>query len=403
MLAVLALAGCQSTSETSPTAAPSVTAPPSATTSPMGVTPTDALFYSTGGSLYVSEPTGAPGRKLTDGPVDSQPAPSPDLSRLAFVRKASAADYGGELWVVELTPQLAPAGPPRRLVDPAGLTRGGADVSPPMVASPRWSPTGRHIAFVDNPTGGTVDGGILTVADAGTGALLPAQERPWAEASFAWAPDGDHIAWIDARSDVGPVAVNVLTVGGTSSAVATGTNASSVTYADDGSKLIFTNPDTTDPGMFRENPFTVRVGGVYSARASAETGAVQPAPTPMFTRQGWSYSNITTLDSGAVAFTAHEDRRGAPSAEMIQVLDKDSSLPRTTVTDLGSNFICQSSPRGGQVCYASQAPVWGAGDLVAYLDSSPEMHVVVTDIDNRDPKRLDTSADSFALPPSPRS
>lgn len=373
------------------------------------IKPTAALFYTKAGSLYVSEPAGTPGRKLTDGRADSQPAPSPDLSQVAFVRKTTASDYGGELWVLDLSPQLTPAAPPRRLVDPATLPHGN-DATPPQVAIPRWSPTGRQIAFVDNPTDGAVDGGILLVAAADTGTLAPrppqppeAAWAPFAEPDFAWAPDGSHIAWLNERSDVRPVDVNALAaVGGESTPIATGTNASSVTYGDGGSRVIFTNPDTTDPVMYPKNPFTIRAGGVYSVPASAETGAVLPAPTPMFTRQGWSYRNITTLDSGAVAFTAQEVRRGAPSSEMIQVLDKGSSLPRTTVTDLANKSICQPSPQGGQVCYASQGPAWGAGDLVAYLDSSPEMYLVVTDVDNRNPKRVDTGADSFAFPPAQR-
>jgi Tol biopolymer transport system component len=154
-----------------------------------------ALFYAKAGALYVSAPAGSPGRKLTDGPADTQPAPSPDRSRVAFVRKAKADDYGGELWVLDLSPQLAPAGPPRRLVDPATLQRGSGDI-PPMVASPRWSPTGQQVAFVDNTNGGTVDGGSLLVAAADTGALEPAQPppkrpsrgHPTADTSPGWMP-----------------------------------------------------------------------------------------------------------------------------------------------------------------------------------------------------------------------
>ncbi|OOK80251.1 WD40-like Beta Propeller Repeat family protein [Mycobacterium kansasii] len=203
-----------------------------------------ALFYTKTGSLYVSEPAGTPGRKLTDGPADAQPAPSPDLSHVVFVRKATAADYGGELWILDLSPQLAPVGPPRRLVDPAALAHGSGDV-PAMVASPRWSPTGKQVAFVDNPTGGAVDGGYLLVAAADTGALAPTQQKLFAESGFAWAPDGRHIAWVQARSDVRPVDVNVLAVGGASTPVATDTNASSVTYSKDGQAILFANGDAS--------------------------------------------------------------------------------------------------------------------------------------------------------------
>ncbi len=96
LVAASALVACHSTS-----GQPSASQP-SATSAPM-VNQAGALFYSKAGSLYVSQPAGSPGRKLTDGPADTQPAPSPDLAHVAFVRKAKADDYGGELWVLDLS------------------------------------------------------------------------------------------------------------------------------------------------------------------------------------------------------------------------------------------------------------------------------------------------------------
>ncbi|WP_238559571.1 TolB family protein [Mycobacterium liflandii] len=96
-----------------------------------------ALFYAKAGSLYVSDPAGTPGRKLTDGPADTQPAPSPDGTRVAYVHKNSASDYGGELWVLDLA-EDAPAGAPHRLVDPAALP------PPPGIDSGRSSTRAGH-------------------------------------------------------------------------------------------------------------------------------------------------------------------------------------------------------------------------------------------------------------------
>ncbi len=275
VLAVLALAACHSTGRTSPTGAQPKAPPPSATAAP-AIKPAAALFYTKAGSLYVSEPAGTPGRKLTDGPIDTQPAPSPDLSHVAFVRKTAASQYGGELWIVDLSPQLAPAGPPRRLVSPAALPRGTGD-SAPMVVSPRWSPTGQHVAFVDNEDAGMVDGGILLVVASDTGAVLPQKQPLLAESSFVWAPDGSHIAWVDARSDVSPVDINALAVGGASTPVATDTNAYSVTYGKNGQTILFTNGNASGPD-FAAIPFAVRTGGIYSVSASTEPGANPPSP-----------------------------------------------------------------------------------------------------------------------------
>ncbi|MFN8033679.1 MAG: hypothetical protein U0Q47_10325 [Mycobacterium sp.] len=359
------------------------------------MTQPSALFYTKAGSLYVSDPAGTPGRKLTDGPVDAQPAPSPDLSHVAFVRKTNPSDDGGELWVLDLSPQLTPVGPPRRLVnpadvDPSSIARGWT----PRVGFPRWSPAGDRIAFLW--TTPTPAGSLLTAA-AHTGAVLIPQQPVWADYHYAWAPDGSHIAWIAGRGNPGPATVNVLAVGGTSTPVATGTNASSVTYAKDGQTILFTNGDASDLNPAAFPGFTLRASGVYSAAVAAETGATPPAPTPLFTKKGWRYGDITALDSGAMAFTAQEDRLGDPSSTVIQVLDKGSSLPRTTVTDVEYKPICHET-----YCDAVQSPAWGAGDFVAYLDSSPERALVVTDPDNRNPNRIDTDVDTFAWAPPSR-
>jgi len=57
---------------------------------------------------------------------------------------------------------------------------------------------------------------------------------------------------------------------------------------------------------------------------------------------------------------------------------------RTTVTDIAP---------------AVEGPAWGAGAFVAYVDTSPESALVVTDLDNRSPERVDTGVDTFAWAP----
>ena len=60
---------------------------------------------------------------------------------MAFIRKANASDYGGELWVLDLSPEREPLAAPRRLVDPATLpsTAGGSasDGTAPRIVAPR--------------------------------------------------------------------------------------------------------------------------------------------------------------------------------------------------------------------------------------------------------------------------
>ncbi|MFZ1177341.1 MAG: hypothetical protein WAO15_13950 [Mycobacterium sp.] len=114
-VAVLALASCTPANKTNPA---TTTTNPTPSASQASRT---ALFYTKGGSLYVSDPAGTPGRKLTDGPADTQPAPSPDGTHVAYIHKANIADDGGELWVLDLSPERSAVSAPRRLVDPAAL------------------------------------------------------------------------------------------------------------------------------------------------------------------------------------------------------------------------------------------------------------------------------------------
>ena len=201
-----------------------------------------ALFYTKAGSLYVSDPAGTPGRKLTDGPADTQPAPSPDGTHVAYVHKANASDHGGELWVLDLSPERAPVGAPQRLVDPAALPQNSGN-TPGQIVSPRWSPTGNQVAFLLDLTSGMVGGGLLLVAAADTGAVVASPQRLFAADEYAWAPDGEHITWVGGRSDVSPVDVSVLTVGGASMPVAKDTNSFSVTYGNRGETILFANGD----------------------------------------------------------------------------------------------------------------------------------------------------------------
>ncbi|WP_233214819.1 hypothetical protein [Mycobacterium sp. 4858] len=371
LLAVL-LSACHSTGGT-PHSAPSPVTPTSSS-APVS-NRAGALFYAKAGSLYVSAPAGEPGRKLTDGPADTQPAPSPDLAHVAFVRKVKGDDYGGELWVQDLSRELMPVGPPRRLVDPAKIPQ-VPDEGPTMIASPRWSPKGQQVAFVDHPANGIINGGRLLVAATDNGALVPAEPPLFAVPDFAWSPDGGHIVWVNSRSDVRPVDVNVLVVGGASRRVAAGTNAFSVTYGKDGQTILFTTGDASGPD-FTSIPFALRTGGIYSVPAD-KAGA---QPTIVFTQQGSNYSDIAVLDSGAVAFTKPGP---SDSSKAIQILGKADYMPRTTATDVEAS---------------GQGPAWGAGNFVAYLDTSPEKALVVADFDNRNPKRVDTGVDAFAWTP----
>jgi TolB protein len=372
---VLALASCSPTDKTNP----ATTTNPTTSGSQASQT---ALFYTKAGSLYLSEPAGAPGRRLTDGPADTQPAPSPDGMHVAYVHKANASDYGGELWVLDLSPQRTPVGAPRRLVDPTALPPAPWK-TPGHIVNPRWSPAGKQVAFLYNDGSGQTVGGRILVVAPDTGALVAPRQPLFANDQYAWAPDGRHIAWTNARSDVSPVDVSALEVGGASTPAAKDTNAFSVTYGNDGQTIVFANGDASGPD-FTGIPFALRNGGIYSAATPGGAPANPPAPpTSLFGRQDSYYGDVAALASGAIAFT--EAEYGANrSSKSIYVLDTQSSAPPAKIADTAAD---------------GPGPAWGAGDVVAYIGTSPGKPLIITDVNNRAPKQVDTGVDAFAWPP----
>lgn len=363
---VVSVAAC-----TSAPTAPVPSTPEATTSAPLVAQP--ALFYTKAGSLYISDPAGTTGRRLTSGPADTQPAPSPDLSHVAFVRKSNASDLGGELWILDLSPAREPAGKPRRLVDPAALAPTFGD-APTQVMNPRWSPTGDLIAFLETGEGG----GFLRVAAAGTGEVLPAQPRLFADDGYAWAPDGRHIAWTGGRSDVSPVDVSILAVGATSTPVVPDTDAFSVTYDRVGQAILFANGDAS---VVPDIPFALRKGGIYSVATPDGGPANPPAPPTLVYSGPRAYGDIAALASGAIAFTEWSENG---SSRSIQMVDAGSSQSPTKVADAAAD---------------GPWPAWGAGDIVAYLGISPAGVLMVTDVNSPTPRQVDTDVDAYAWPP----
>ena len=368
-VAVLALASCTPANKTNPA---TTTTNPTPSASQASQT---ALFYTKGGLLYVSDPAGTPGRKLTDGPADTQPAPSPDGTHVAYIHKANIADDGGELWVLDLSPERSAVSAPRRLVDPAALPPKFGD-APMQIVSPRWSPTGKQVAFLESGEGG----GLLLVAAADTGAVVAPQQPLFAAHEYAWAPDGRHIAWTGGRSDVSPVDVSVLAVGAASTPVAKDTNAFSVTYANGGEAILFANGDASSDA-YAGIPFAIRDGGIYSAVTAGGAPENPPAPPTRLFAGKASYGDVAALASGAIAFT---EQSADGSSKVIEVLDAQSSQPRVKIANVAAD---------------SPGPAWGAGNIVAYIDTSPGKPLIVTDVENRTPKQVDTGVDAFAWPP----
>ena len=331
-------------------------------TSPAGPTAPDpaVLFYARDGSLYVSELNGGPPRKLTDGPGDTQPAPSPDGKQVAFVRRPVAEDPGGELWVLDLE-----SGQSHRLVDPAALVP-KFEGDRPGVEYPRWSPTGDRIAFLKATFGG---GGFLLTAAADSGVVLAPDKPLFADPEYSWSPDGSRIAWIEGRSDVRPVDVAVFTVGGSSTAVATDTNAGSVSFDRDGRSVVFANGDATGSAV-TAIPFALRTGGIYAVDPTA-------SPAPLLTGPGY-YSDVHALRSGEFGFT----QSGATSPDEQSV----------TISVLGSD---RKSRTLADTWADAPPPAWAADGGIAFIGKSAQRPLLVLQVGEA-ARQIDSGADSMA-------
>ena len=333
-----------------PAAACTTTGAPPAPTEP-------TLFYARNGSIYLSDLNGSPAQKLTDGPGDTQPAPSPDGRRVAYVHKTRSDEAGGELWVVDVA-----SGAKRRLVDPADLAPKFTGEDRPGIEDPRWSPAGDRIAFLKSSAGG---GGFLLTATPDTGAVTAPPEIVFADFGYTWSPDGTHIAWVGGRSDVSPVDVNVLTIGGESTSVAKDTNAFAVSYSGDGSSVLFANGDAHGR-LYAAIPFVLRDGGIYSVEPPAQ-------PTPLISGTA-AYADVTGLPSGAVGFTEwSQDWR----TKSVLVLGPDRTLRKIADTP-------GDAPR----------PAWAGEDGVAYIGTADDHPLMVSR--KGVTTTVDVGADAFA-------
>ena len=317
-VAALAVAACTLFLRTTPN--PTTTPTPSMPSTATGAPPVSraALFVRRPVRYTSATPPGMPGRKLTDGPADTEPAPSPDLTHVAYIHKAKASDYGGELWVLDLSPEHAPIGTPRRLIDPAALPprfEGRDLATPPHRSCTRAGPPpGSRLPSLRPGKGGRAP---PLVAAADSGEIVAPKQRLFANARYAWAPDGQHIAWTGGRSDVSPVNVNVLPVGATSTPVGKDTNAFSVTYATIAVRRCC-SPTAMHP--VKRSPGSLSHSVTAASTLSPPRGApanLRALPTPLFNGHA-SYGDIAALISGAVAFT---ETSADGSSKTIQVLD----------------------------------------------------------------------------------
>jgi TolB protein len=157
-----------------------------------GVTPDgEHIIYSarnemSGLDLWMVDRRGEDRQMLLDCGPDwcSNPAMSPDGSRLAYARRTASVQPGGPPGVPRIWTLVSDTGQTARLYDDPEIT--GFD--------PVWSPLGNQLAFFDGTNGGIR---VLTI-DGDDELLLPSNMGTVG----AWSPDGQRMLFID--MEMGP-------------------------------------------------------------------------------------------------------------------------------------------------------------------------------------------------------
>ena len=195
------------------------------------------------GDIYVVR-EGAAARRIIgsdgDGVAQACPRFSPDGRQLAY-GEARASDpvttFRG-VWpvsdravvVVGVNDRGNPSSPIVRVALPR---------DPGQIACPKWSPSGRHVAFRV--------GSELWVADAASGktAVFPVTEAPWGQQGFEWSRDGSMIA-VSEPGHPGHIRVVRMDGSGSTLIPVTGATPGSLGWTAGDARILYTVTD--DPG-----------------------------------------------------------------------------------------------------------------------------------------------------------
>jgi dipeptidyl aminopeptidase/acylaminoacyl peptidase len=231
------------------------------------------------GDIYLVR-EGAAARRIIgfdgDGVAQACPRFSPDGTRLAYgeSRASDPVTTFRGVWpvsnravvVVRVNNHGDPSPPIMRVTLPA---------DPGQIPCPKWSPSGRHVAFRV--------GAELWVADAASGktAVFPVTEAPWGQQGFEWSRDGSRIA----VAEPGQIRVVRMDGGGSNLTPVKGATPRSLGWAAGDNRIIYTSTDVS--GALAVN--AVGLGGNGDTQlAPAADGAVSPDGTRVAYGQGFN-------------------------------------------------------------------------------------------------------------------
>ncbi len=325
----------------------------------------EQLYYAKAGRIFVVVP-GDPPIAVTDGPLDDQPAPSPDGTHLAFIRLAKAGDTAGELWIAD-----ADGSDPRLLV-PVGVSQDPAssEGEPAAAFRPTWSPDSSTIAFM---TTIGLDGGDLQLVDP-TGDVRSPAPTVWVS-SYSWARDSASLVFVTGTNDVSPVDISVLDLESLEPhVIIEGTAAyGGVTVSPTGTEAIFVNSNLPLPPE-GEGGFAFSKPGLYSVdQTGGVPVTVAPDPDPDDYRWG-------VRDSAGCLVYARQFSEGTGQV-LLHRLSAGDPEPASPVTNLA---------------LFPALPTVAGSNAIAYLVEGDEQSLFVLDTPDGDPIHIDDGVTAFA-------
>jgi TolB protein len=186
--------------------------------------------------LLVTNPDGTGLTKLPSVPGDTDPAWSPDGSKIAFVR---FREGGVGIWVVN-----ADGTGTRRITD------GGPDVDGTDLG-PAWSPDGSRIAFAreGRPAKAATGNTDIYVVNADGTDLVRLTDDPMMEYAPTWSPDGSRIAFeaydlVAGGNAPSPLRLYVMNADGTDIKALGPENVEGPSWSPDGTEITFVDTET---------------------------------------------------------------------------------------------------------------------------------------------------------------
>jgi WD40-like Beta Propeller Repeat len=185
--------------------------------------------------LFTTNPDGTGLTKLPSVPGDTDPAWSPDGSKIAFVR---FREGGAGIWVVN-----ADGTGTRRVTD------GGPDVDGTDLG-PAWSPDGSRIAFAreGRPAKAATGNTDIYVVNADGTDVVRLTDDPMMEYAPTWSPDGSRIAFVAYDLAAGgnppsPLRLYVMNADGTDMKALGPENVDGPSWSPDGTEIAFVDTE----------------------------------------------------------------------------------------------------------------------------------------------------------------